>query len=162
MARSWPTATPASRSAPTRSTSRSTRTSSTRSAPSERSAWCRTPGASSRPADGSSAPPRLPIGEIVFKKKQRTATVVGLDLDPSHIAAAEVHANGSVAVTRGAIAPLRPGVLRDGEASDPSALAAALKEMFEANDLPRRVRLGIANQRIVVRSLDLPVIEDPK
>ena len=98
----------------------------------------------------------------MFKKKQRTATVVGLDLDPSHIAAAEVHSNGSVAVTRGAIAPLRPGILRDGEASDPSGLAAALKELFEANDLPRRVRLGIANQRIVVRSLDLPVIEDPK
>jgi type IV pilus assembly protein PilM len=99
---------------------------------------------------------------IVFKRNQRTATVVGLDLDPSHIAAAEVHSNGSVAVTRGAIAPLRPGVLRDGEASDPSALAAALKELFEENDLPRRVRLGIANQRIVVRSLDLPVIADHK
>ena len=98
----------------------------------------------------------------MFKKKQRSATVVGLDLDPSHIAAAEVHSNGSVAVTRAAIAPLRPGVLRDGEASDPSALAAALKDLFDENDLPRRVRLGIANQRIVVRSLDLPVIADPK
>jgi type IV pilus assembly protein PilM len=98
----------------------------------------------------------------VFKKKQRSATVVGLDLDPSHIAAAEVHVNGSISVTKGAVAPLRPGILRDGEASDPSALAEALRELFEANDLPRRVRLGIANQRIVVRSLDLPVIEDPK
>jgi type IV pilus assembly protein PilM len=98
----------------------------------------------------------------VFKKKQHTATVVGLDLDPNHIAAAEVHVNGGVSVTRGAVAPLRPGILRDGEAADPSALAAALKELFEANELPRRVRLGIANQRIVVRSLDLPVIEDPK
>jgi type IV pilus assembly protein PilM len=98
----------------------------------------------------------------VFKKKQHSASVVGLDLDPSHIAAAEVHVNGGVSVTRGAVAPLRPGVLRDGEAADPSALAAALKELFDANDLPRRVRLGIANQRIVVRSLDLPVIEDPK
>lgn len=98
----------------------------------------------------------------MFKKKQRSATVVGLDLDPSHIAAAEVHANGSISVIKGAVAPLRPGILRDGEASDPSALADALRELFEANDLPRRVRLGIANQRIVVRSLDLPVIEDPK
>ena len=98
----------------------------------------------------------------MFKKKQRTATVVGLDLDPSHIAAAEVHANGTVSVKKGAVAALRPGVLRDGEASDPSALADALRELFAANDLPTRVRLGIANQRIVVRSLDLPVIEDPK
>jgi type IV pilus assembly protein PilM len=98
----------------------------------------------------------------VFNKKQRPATVVGLDLDPSHIAAAEVHANGSVTVKKGAVVALRPGVLRDGEASDPAALAEALRELFDANDLPRRVRLGIANQRIVVRSLDLPVIEDPK
>jgi type IV pilus assembly protein PilM len=99
----------------------------------------------------------------VFKKKQRSAvTVVGLDLDPSHIAAAEVHANGTVSVKKGAVAALRPGVLRDGEASDPAALAEALRDLFDANDLPRRVRLGIANQRIVVRSLDLPVIDDPK
>ena len=98
----------------------------------------------------------------MFKKKQRSATIVGLDLDPSHIAAAEVHVNGSVTVTKGAVVALRPGVLRDGEASDPAALAEALRELFDANDLPRRVRLGIANQRIVVRSLDLPVIDDPK
>ena len=98
----------------------------------------------------------------MFKKKQRTATVVGLDLDPSHIAAAEVQANGSVTVKKGAVAALRPGVLRDGEASDPAALAESLRELFAEHDLPRRVRLGIANQRIVVRSLDLPVIEDPK
>jgi type IV pilus assembly protein PilM len=98
----------------------------------------------------------------VFKKKQRSATIVGLDLDPSHIAAAEVHVNGSVTVKKSAVVALRPGVLRDGEASDPAGLAEALRELFDANDLPRRVRLGIANQRIVVRSLDLPVIDDPK
>ena len=98
----------------------------------------------------------------MFKRKQRPATIVGLDLDPSHIAAAEVHVNGHVTVKRGVVAPLRAGVLRDGEASDPAALAAALKELFAENDLPRRVRLGIANQRIVVRWLDLPLIEDPK
>jgi type IV pilus assembly protein PilM len=98
----------------------------------------------------------------VFKRKQRSATVVGLDLDPSYIAAAEIAVNGSVTVKRGAVAPLRPGVLRDGEASDPAALAEALKALFAENDLPPRVRLGIANQRIVVRALDLPVIEDAK
>ena len=57
----------------------------------------------------SQAPPsRLPIGETVFKKKRANSRrVVGLDLDPSHIAAAEVHVNGSITVTRGAVAALR-------------------------------------------------------
>jgi type IV pilus assembly protein PilM len=99
----------------------------------------------------------------VFKKKRDNADVaVGLDLDPSHIAAAEVHVNGSISVTRGAVADLRPGVLRDGEVADQPALTQALRDFFEANDLPRRVRLGVANQRIVVRTLDLPPMEDPK
>jgi type IV pilus assembly protein PilM len=100
----------------------------------------------------------------VLKKKNRknTASVVGLDLDPSHIAAAEVSVNGHIAITRGAVADLRPGILRDGEVTDAPALAEALKSFFADNDLPNRVRLGVANQRIVVRSLDLPPLEDAK
>jgi type IV pilus assembly protein PilM len=99
----------------------------------------------------------------VFKKKRSaTNSVVGLDLDPSHIAAAEVSVNGSITVTRGAVADLRPGVLRDGEVADPVALSEALKAFFAEHDLPKRVRLGVANQRIVVRTLDLPPVDDPK
>ena len=98
----------------------------------------------------------------MFKRKQSPASVVGLELDPSYIAAAEVSVNGSITVRRGAVADLRPGVLRDGEAADPAGLALAMRTLFEEHDLPRHVRLGIANQRIVVRSLDLPVMMDPK
>jgi type IV pilus assembly protein PilM len=99
----------------------------------------------------------------VFKKKRVNADgAVGLDLDPSHIAAAEVHVNGSITVTRGAVADLRPGILRDGEVIDPVALGDELRAFFAEHDLPRRVRLGVANQRIVVRTLDLPPIDDPK
>jgi type IV pilus assembly protein PilM len=105
----------------------------------------------------------MPIGAIVFKKKTANADVaVGLDLDPSHIAAAEVHVNGSITVTRGAVTDLRPGVLRDGEVADPVALGEALQAFFTEHDLPKRVRLGVANQRIVVRTLDLPPLEDEK
>src|SRR6476620_8879544 len=105
----------------------------------------------------------MPIGAIVFKKKTANADVaVGLDLDPSHIAAAEVRVNGSISVTRGAVAALRPGVMRDGEVSDPAALGEALRAFFAEHDLPKRVRLGVANQRIVVRTLDLPPIDDEK
>jgi type IV pilus assembly protein PilM len=89
--------------------------------------------------------------------------VVGLELDPGYLAAAEVSVNGSIKLTRGAVAELRPGVMRDGEVSDPIALAEALKGLFAEHELPKRVRLGIAHQRIVVRSLDLhAVVDDPK
>ena len=91
-----------------------------------------------------------------------TRTVVGLDLDPAHVAAAEVHVNGSIAVKRGAIKALTPGVLRDGEVSDAAALTAAIKELWSEHGLPKNVRLGIANQRIVVRTLDLPPLSDDK
>jgi type IV pilus assembly protein PilM len=100
----------------------------------------------------------------VFKKKRssKNSTVVGLELDPSHVAAAEVTVNGSITVTRGAVAPLAPGVIRDGEVADAQALADTLKALFAEHDLPRRVRLGVSNQRIVVRALDLPPLDDPK
>jgi len=100
----------------------------------------------------------------VFKKKRSSsqAAVVGLELDPGHVAAAEVTVNGSLSLTRGAVAPLRPGILRDGEVADVAGLAEALKTFFDAHGLSTRVRLGIANQRIVVRTLDLPRLEDEK
>jgi type IV pilus assembly protein PilM len=100
----------------------------------------------------------------VFRKKRSSnISVVGLELDPGYLAAAEVSVNGSIKLTRGAVAELRPGIMRDGEVSDPIGLAEALKALFAEHELPKRVRLGIAHQRIVVRTLDLPaVIDDPK
>ncbi|MEJ7893112.1 MAG: type IV pilus assembly protein PilM [Solirubrobacteraceae bacterium] len=100
---------------------------------------------------------------LSLKRSSKAAkSVVGLDLDPSHLAAAEVHVNGQIVVTRGAVMPLRPGILRDGEVADGPGLTEALKEMWAGTDLPKSVRLGIANQRIVVRTLDLPPLDDPK
>lgn len=99
----------------------------------------------------------------MFKRKRASSTsVVGLELDPGHVAAAEVHVNGSLTLERGAVVHLRPGVLRDGDVTDPAALADVLRTLFAEHDLPKRVRLGIANQRIVVRTLDLPVVDDEK
>jgi len=100
----------------------------------------------------------------VLKRKRtpKTSSVVGLDLDPGHVAAAEVTTQGGLALARGAVAHLRPGVLRDGEVTDPPALTEAIAGLWAESDLPRRVRLGIANQRIVVRALDLPPLDDAK
>jgi type IV pilus assembly protein PilM len=99
----------------------------------------------------------------VFKRKRASKThLVGLELDPGHLAAAEVRADGSLALERGVVSHLRPGVLRDGEVTDADALSESLRALFDEHGLPKRVRLGIANQRIVVRSLDLPLMDDEK
>src|SRR5947209_2355509 len=95
-------------------------------------------------------------------RSRTRGSVVGLDIEPGYLAAAQVSVNGAVAVERAATAPLEPGVMRDGEVADVEALGEALKSFFQDHDLPRRVRLGVANQRIVVRNLELPNLTDPK
>lgn len=95
------------------------------------------------------------------KRAAQQATVVGLDLDPSHVAAVEVPADGTMAIKRSALAKLRPGIVRDGEVVDPKALTEALSGLFGADQLPTRVRIGMANPRIVVRTMDLePLLDD--
>jgi type IV pilus assembly protein PilM len=88
-------------------------------------------------------------------------TVIGLDIEPGYVAAVEGRA-GRVAVERAAVASLAPGVVREGEVEDVETLAAVLKQLFAEHHLGRKVRLGVANQRIVMRTLDLPPLTDPK
>ncbi len=94
--------------------------------------------------------------------KQKIDSVVGLDIEARSVAATEVRLNGSAELKETAIAPLAPGSFHEGEVEDPDALAATLKELFAERRLGKRVRLGIGNQRVVVRTLRLPAIEDPK
>jgi type IV pilus assembly protein PilM len=94
--------------------------------------------------------------------KQKTTSVVGLDIEAGSIAATEVQANGLVRVSASAIGPLEAGTFREGEVLDPDRLAAALKALFAEHKLSKSVRLGVGNQRVVVRTVRLPAIEDPK
>lgn len=86
-------------------------------------------------------------------------SLVGLEIEAGSIAATEVRVNGSVDVVGYGVEPLAPGVFREGEVVDSEALAASLKQLFSRTKLSRNVRLGIANQRIAVRTLELPVLE---
>ncbi|HLY48151.1 MAG TPA: type IV pilus assembly protein PilM [Solirubrobacteraceae bacterium] len=88
-------------------------------------------------------------------------TVVGLDIEPGYVAAVQT-TGGRVAVERAAYAPLPPGVVRDGEVADVETLANVLRDMFAEHKLGKRVRLGVANQRIVMRTIDLPPLTDEK
>jgi type IV pilus assembly protein PilM len=90
---------------------------------------------------------------------RKTKAVVGLDIEAASVAATEVVVNGDVRLGKSGIAPLAAGVSHEGEIGDPAALTATLKVLFAEHKLPRDVRLGVANQRVVVRSLRLPLIE---
>lgn len=95
-------------------------------------------------------------------KRSKGRSVVGLDIEPSYVAAAEVSGSAGIVVERAVSTPLDPGVMRDGEVTDPESLTEALRDLFAEHKLPKRVRLGVANQKIVVRTLDLPKIQSAK
>ena len=89
--------------------------------------------------------------------------VVGLRIGSSQLAAAVVSNNGSAELLRLARMPLQRGIVTAGEVRDPEALARALKQFFSKHKLPRRgVRLGVATNRIGVRVIEVPVLDDPK
>jgi type IV pilus assembly protein PilM len=94
---------------------------------------------------------------------KRASTIVGLEIEPAAIHAASVTVNGSVEVRSAAMAPLEAGIVRDGEVNDVEALTEALRSLYkEHKGLEKKVRIGVANQKIVVRVLELPPLTDRK
>src|SRR5262245_46843477 len=91
---------------------------------------------------------------------KKPSSVVGLDLETGSMAATEVRGNGSSHASRTAIEPLEPGVVVNGEVRDSEALSKFLRSAFARHKLSKEVRLGIANQQVVMRTLRLPLIED--
>lgn len=89
--------------------------------------------------------------------RKRPSAAVGLDIDGAFLAAAMVQ---DAQLGRLVSTDLPAGIAVEGEVSDTDQLSAALKEFFRRHDLPRSVRLGVANQQIVVRQLELPLIEN--
>ncbi len=95
--------------------------------------------------------------EFTVKKEK---SVVGLEIEAGSVAAAEVRVGGSHQLTKTAIAALPDGAFHDGEVVDSDAVADTLRALFAENKLSKRVRLGISNQRVVVRTMRLPAIDD--
>jgi type IV pilus assembly protein PilM len=80
-----------------------------------------------------------------------------LDLDGSYIAAVSV-ANG--VIQQAASADMPAGLIREGEVDDSDGLAEVVRDFMKQHNFPKNVWLGVANQQIAVRSLDIPPIED--
>lgn len=92
-------------------------------------------------------------------RKNSSGGTVGLDIDGRYLAAAQVE---SGRIVRGVSVALPQGLVNDGEVVDRDRLADALKQFVAEAGLPKSVRLGVTNQQIVVRVVELPRIEDEK
>jgi type IV pilus assembly protein PilM len=92
------------------------------------------------------------------------STVVALDIGSSSIAGVELKtARERVTLTKAAVEPLPPGLVHDGEIVRPDELAGEIKRFWRtARFSGKRVRLGVANQRVVVRTIELPALEDDR
>jgi type IV pilus assembly protein PilM len=89
--------------------------------------------------------------------------IVGLKVGASQLAAARVVTNGAPRLLQIATAPLTPGIVSGGEVRDPEALGATLGAFFKEHGLPHgNVRVGVANNRVGVRTIDLEGVQDTK
>jgi type IV pilus assembly protein PilM len=86
--------------------------------------------------------------------------LIGLDIEPGLLVAVRSRLHGRLEVEQAAYMPIGFDVVRDGEVTDVAALAEALGQLFETSRLDRRVRIGIANQRIMMRRIELPPLTD--
>ncbi len=94
--------------------------------------------------------------------------MIGLDIGTTRVRAAEVMVSGRGAsaqptlVRFGEVA-LPPGAVRDGEVEDAGTVSAALRRLWSEAKFPSRdVNIGVGNQRVVVRELDLPWMPLPQ
>jgi len=83
---------------------------------------------------------------------------VGLDIGTSGVRAAELRlGKGGPVLERFGQVVLPAGAVRDGEVVDPDAVAATLRTLWtQARFSSRKVVVGVANQKVVVRQVDLP------
>ncbi len=94
---------------------------------------------------------------------KRRKSIVGLQIESDAIHAASVDVDGTLQVREHVAAALEPGIVREGEVVDPIGLASVLRTLFADHpSLGKDVRIGIANQKIIVRLIELPPITDEK
>jgi type IV pilus assembly protein PilM len=92
---------------------------------------------------------------------KREKPVVGLEIEAGSLAAVELQGTGPE-TAKSAVATIPDEAFQDGEVIDAAAVAESLRSLFSEHKLSKRVRLGVANQRVMVRTLRLPAIDDPR
>lgn len=88
---------------------------------------------------------------------------IGLDIGTSAVRAVQLSAGrrGAPTLERLGQVMLPFGAIRDGEVQDPDAVSDALRLLWSRYNLKgKEVALGLANQQVVVRQVDLPYLPD--
>jgi type IV pilus assembly protein PilM len=106
--------------------------------------------------------PSLNMNFDLHLGRRSNSALVGLDIQPGFVAAVQAQVNGTIMAERAASLPLAADTVRDGEVADEGALSEVLRELFADSGLGKRVRVGVANQRTVLRTLELPPLTDQK
>jgi type IV pilus assembly protein PilM len=88
-----------------------------------------------------------------------TATAIGLDVGTNSVRAVEIELGESPMVRRMGQVGLPVGAVVDGEVADVSAVSIALKRLWaEAGFKSHKVRVGMSSARVIVRSIEMPVL----
>lgn len=89
-------------------------------------------------------------------------SVVGLDIGSQSIHVAQVTVSrGSSSVVNFGGVELPHGAVREGEILDVDAVSAAIKQLMASTGIKeKKVWVGVANQRVVVRQIDVPYVEE--
>jgi type IV pilus assembly protein PilM len=92
----------------------------------------------------------------------KSAARIGIDLEQSSVAGAQVvGSRQGRSLTRAAVRALPPGVMFEGEVVDVERLADELKSFWKSSGFTgKRFSLGVANQKVVVRTMDFPVMAE--
>jgi type IV pilus assembly protein PilM len=92
---------------------------------------------------------------------RKPSVAVGLDISTNSVKVAEVAiVKGDPVLTNIGMVHIPEGVIRDGEVEDGVTLAEALKELWHLTGIKERsATLGIANQKVIVRPIELPYME---
>lgn len=85
-------------------------------------------------------------------------TAIGLDIGTSGVRAAELSfGKAGVTLEKFGQVALPEGAVRDGEVVDPPVVADAVRQLWAHTGFGHKhVTLGVANQRVIVRQVDLP------
>ena len=88
--------------------------------------------------------------------------IIGLDIDRGALKAVQLAASGGNYTLRHVgYHRLPPGTITEGEVADHDLLAAEIREFWSSHSFKgKSVMLGVANQRVVVRLLNFPHMEE--